>query len=147
MINNSQSRTDYATSSIKIKKPLVLVVESQPEIRFVLRKWLEILGIEMAEAKSGEEAVDVAVCARPDLILIDWSLPNLDGFQTTRLIRSIASFDNVPIVFHSGNSEKAYQIKAFAVGGNDYFLKPLKFETLNGILEKFLKTRGFTLHA
>jgi CheY-like chemotaxis protein len=123
-------------------KPLVLVVEDHDDTRFLLRYLMEIHGYCVIEAEDGEKAVRLAEAAHPDLILMDTSLPRLDGLMATRRIREIAALHDVPIVFLSGHAQPDFRAVALATGGNDYLLKPIKLSELEEVVERHLFHSG-----
>ncbi len=122
----------------QISNSSVLVVEDHEDTRFLLRTLLEARGANVVEAGDGKMAIALAESEHPDLILIDGSLPLLDGFETTRRIRELLSTRNVPIVFLSGHDQPAAQAKAFAAGCTDYLVKPIDFAAWDGVLERYL---------
>ncbi|MBA3767487.1 MAG: response regulator [Acidobacteria bacterium] len=123
--------------------PLVLIVEDNEDTRFMLRTVLEMRGgIIVVEAENGEMATALAESLRPDLILMDGTLPLLDGFAATRRIRGFASGSNVPIVFLSGHAQPASEAQAFAAGCTDYLVKPFALGELNRVLERHLSQRS-----
>jgi len=119
-------------------KPLVLVVEDDEDNRFLIRYLLTSRGFDVAEAENGEEAVDMAERLHPGLILMDGSLPRLDGFSATRRMRELAALRGVPIVFLSGHAEPAAQAKARDAGCDDYLVKPIDIARLDGVLARHL---------
>ena len=125
--------------------PLVLIVEDHEDTRFMLRKMLEMRGgISVVEAENGEVATTLAESLHPDLILMDGTLPLLDGFAATRRIRQLASARDVPIIFISGHAQPAYESQAFAAGCTDYLVKPFALGELSRVLDRHLsqKTLG-----
>ena len=116
----------------------VLVVEDHEDTRFMLKTMLEMRGLSVVEATDGEVAIAVAEREHPDLILMDGSLPSLDGFAATRRIRELASAREVPIVFLSGHAQPAVEARAFAAGCTDYLIKPFAIEKLGSVLERHL---------
>jgi DNA-binding response OmpR family regulator len=90
------------------------------------------------QAGSGEETIDFTVLKRPDLILINTDLPGIGGFEIVRLIRAIKCFDKMPIIFVSGETERAFRKQAFAAGGDGYYFAPLDLDRLDTLLENFL---------
>jgi CheY-like chemotaxis protein len=122
--------------------PLVLIVEDHQDTRFMLRTILEMRGgVSIVEADNGEAAATLVESLRPDLILMDGTLPLLDGFAATRRIRGLASGRDVPIVFLSGHAQPASEARAFDAGCNDYLVKPFAVGELARVLERHL-SRG-----
>ncbi len=108
----------------------------------MLRTVLEMRGsINVVEAENGEMATTLAESLHPDLILMDGTLPLLDGFAATRRIRELASGRDVPIVFLSGHAQPASEAKAFAAGCTDYLVKPFALGELKRVLERHLSQR------
>lgn len=119
--------------------PLVLIVEDDPDSRLMLRYLLEMWDYRVAEANDGDEAVDFVRQTRPDLILMDVRLPNLDGLGATRRIRSLGEMDGMPIIFLSACAENLYRQQALDAGGNDYLVKPIDFQQLESTIERHIK--------
>ena len=122
--------------------PLVMVAEDHDDTRLLLRTILERRGLAVVEAGDGEEAVDVAARERPDLILMDGSLPRLDGISATRRLRGLDSLSGVPIVFLSGHAEPQQQLAAREAGCDDYLVKPLDMARLYRVLERLIPRGG-----
>lgn len=119
-------------------KKVVLVVEDFEDNRFMLRRLLEMAGYEVLEATDGEQALAVAEQKRPALILMDLSLPRLDGLAATRGIRQHPELGNVPIVAVSAHDSADFHAEALAAGCNDYVAKPIDFEQLDALLTRVL---------
>jgi DNA-binding response OmpR family regulator len=119
-------------------KPLVLVVEDHDDTRFMLEYLLGMHGCQVVIAEDGEMAVRVAERTRPDLILMDATLPRLDGLAATRRIRELATLHDVPIVFLSSHAQPAFRAEALSTGGNDYIVKPFAIGQLETVLERHL---------
>src|SRR5947209_3251694 len=99
--HNSASCKEGHEASLDGRGPLVLVADDHEDTRFLLRTLLEMRGLGVVEVESGEEAISVAERERPDLILMDGSLPRMDGFSATRYLRKSTSLSAVPIIFLS----------------------------------------------
>lgn len=124
-------------------RPLVLVSEDHDDTRQLFRTVLRLRGCAVIEAADGEEAVRLAAHERPDLILLDGSMPRLDGFGATRRIRQLGRAGRrVPIVFITGHAEPSFRAVALQAGCDEYLVKPLDLEQLRGVLEKFLGGRA-----
>jgi CheY-like chemotaxis protein len=117
----------------------VLVVEDFDETRFVLKLSLELRGYRVLEALNGQEAVEIARREPLDLILMDLSLPVLDGFAATRRIREEARSRHVPIVAVTAHATAEYRVKALAAGCNEYVTKPIDFDKLGHLLNRLLQ--------
>jgi two-component system, cell cycle response regulator DivK len=116
----------------------VLVVEDFEDNRFMMRRLLEMSGYRVLEAINGEEAVEMAERERPGLILMDLSLPLLDGLAATRRIRQHESLRDVPIVAVSAHDTADFHADALAAGCNDYVTKPIDFDQLEALLGRLL---------
>lgn len=125
-------------SSAAPKIPVVLVAEDHEDTCLMLRTLLEIRGFNTLEARDGKEVVDKAVCERPDLILMDVGLPNLNGFEATRLIRNIKSLAYIQIIFISGYAQESDAAEAYAAGADDFLIKPIDFDKLDSILDQLV---------
>ncbi len=122
--------------------PVVLVVEDFEDNRFMMRRLLEMSGYRVLEAVNGEEAVELAQSERPQLILMDLSLPQLDGLAATRRIRQYAELRDVPIVAVSAHDTADFHADALAAGCNDYVTKPIDFDQLEALLSRLLPKDG-----
>lgn len=99
----------------------ILVVDDEPQIRRVLRMALLNAGYDMVEAKNGEEAIEILMRERPNLILLDVNLPDMTGLELCRRIR--LSFER-PIIMLTVRSSEQDKVDAFNSGANDYVVKP-----------------------
>ena len=119
--------------------PLVLIAEDDDDIRLMMKTLLEMKGYRTAEAANGQEAVETAERARPDLILVDLQLPRLNGFAVTRFVRQHDELRCVPIVVVSGHDPVRHLNLALAAGCNAYIQKPIDFDELDGVLAGLLQ--------
>jgi CheY-like chemotaxis protein len=120
----------------------VLVVEDFEDNRFMMRRLLEMSGYRVVEAENGEEAVKLAAEERPDVILMDLSLPLLDGLAATRAIRQNESSRTLPIIAVSAHDTADFHAEALAAGCNEYVTKPIDFDELETLLIRLLDERG-----
>jgi CheY-like chemotaxis protein len=127
---------------MKREKKLFLVVEDFEDSRFMMRRLLEMAGYSVLEATDGEQAVKIAVEARPVLILMDLSLPKLDGLAATRQIRQKKGLKRVPIVAVSAHDSPQSRTDALAAGCDEYVTKPIDFDHLNALLQRFVSSAG-----
>ena len=115
-------------------RPVVLVVEDFEDNRFMMRRLLEMSGYRVVEAVNGKQAVEAAERERPDIILMDLSLPMLDGLAATRRIRAHDGLGKVPIVAVSAHDSADFHAEALAAGCNEYVTKPIDFDQLIQLL-------------
>jgi len=116
----------------------ILVVEDFEDNRFMMRRLLELGGYRVIEAINGQEAVTMAAQARPDLILMDLSLPQIDGLAATRSIRQLDGLGRIPIVAISAHDTSDFRTEALAAGCNEYLTKPVDFDRLESLLKALL---------
>lgn len=116
----------------------VLVVEDFEDNRFMMRRLLEMSNYRVIEAVNGLEAVKVAENEHPDLILMDLSLPLLDGLAATRRIREKEELRAVPIIAVSAHDTADFRTDALTAGCNDYVTKPIDFDKLEVLLNRLL---------
>lgn len=116
----------------------IMVVEDFEDNRFMMRRLLEMSGYRVVEAINGEQAVEIAQRERPHLILMDLSLPILDGLAATRRIRQYRELQRVPIIAVSAHDTSDFHADALAAGCNDYVTKPIDFEQLEALLYRLL---------
>ena len=132
-----------AMSGTRMKKqpePLkVLLVEDTEDNRFMMRRLLEMTGYRVIEAMNGEEAVKLAQAESPNLILMDLSLPVIDGLAATRLIRKLPNFESTPIIAVSAHDTSDFQSEAILAGCNTYVTKPVDFNELEELIAQLLR--------
>ncbi len=105
-------------------KPTILVIEDEAALVTLLRYNLERDGYRVVEARDGEEALIVAAEENPDLILLDWALPNLSGIEVCRRLRMKAESRNTPIIMLTARGEESDRIRGLDTGADDYVVKP-----------------------
>ena len=120
------------------RQKTVMVVEDFEDNRFMMRRLLEMSGYRVVEAINGEQAVEVARREQPHLILMDLSLPLLDGLAATRRIRQYNELRRVPIIAVSAHDTSDFHADALAAGCNDYVTKPIDFDQLEALLQRLL---------
>jgi len=116
----------------------LLVVEDTEDNRFMMRRLLEMEGYRVVEARNGEEAVKIAEKELPALILMDLSLPVIDGLAATRLIRQLPAFHETPIIAVSAHDTADFEKEALVAGCNGYVTKPIDFVELEKLITKLL---------
>lgn len=108
----------------------VLVVDDEPEIVLVVTKLFKSKGYEVVTAKNGIQAIQVAIKERPDLLILDISLPEGDGHYVAKQMGKIPETSSIPIIFLTAHSlRKDFQL-AYDEGVSRYFTKPFKHDEL-----------------
>jgi two-component system cell cycle response regulator DivK len=114
----------------------IMVVDDYEDLRRTTHMALETFGYRVVEAASGEEAVELAQAEMPDLILMDLSMPRLDGFAAIHRIRRLLGLRDVPVVAFSAHSEDDVREDALAAGCCEYMTKPVKLDILKATVER-----------
>jgi two-component system response regulator len=127
---------------MKREKKLFLLVEDFEDSRFMMRRLLEMAGYAVIEASDGEQAVALAISEQPELILMDLSLPKLDGLAATRQIRQYEAARKTPIVAISAHDSPESRTEALAAGCDEYVTKPIDFDQLGEVLKHFLSAES-----
>lgn len=115
----------------------VLVAEDYADTRAMMRYLLQHFGYEVFEAADGKEAVEKTRETTPDLILMDISMPIMDGLTATQMIRQLEGGGKIPIIAVTAYG-KSYYRQAIEAGCDDLINKPLDFDNLQPILEQYL---------
>lgn len=118
--------------------PKVLLVEDNEMNRDMLSRRLVRRGFEVVFAADGKAGVDLARSEKPDIILMDMSLPVIDGWEATRRVKADAVTRSVPVIGLTAHAMAGDREKAIAAGCDDYDTKPVELERLIGKMEKLL---------
>jgi two-component system, cell cycle response regulator DivK len=124
--------------SIKVDNRTVLVVDDHEDIRELMRISLQAEGCHVVEAANGKEAVELAPQVGPRLILMDLSMPVLDGYEATRQIHQQPQLQDIPIVAVSAYCDPQNRQKALAAGCVECVGKPVDFGLINDLLARYL---------
>ena len=120
------------------KKPRILIAEDFEENRIALKLILKYTGFDVIEAENGQQAIEAVRREEPDLVLMDISLPVIDGLQATREIRSDEKFERLPIIIVSAHDNEEVRREAAQAGGSEYITKPIEIEELKRLIEDCL---------
>ena len=120
-------------------KKRILLVEDNPATIDVVQKELEFLGYEALTAENGEKAIEMAAAELPDLIIMDISLPRMDGLEATAMIRKNPKTESIPILAATARALPGDREKCLQSGCNDYIAKPFTHRELGAVLKKLLK--------
>ena len=116
----------------------VLLVEDFEDTRLFMRLELEDQGFIVFEAENGQVAVETAIRELPDVILMDLTLPLMDGFQATKLIRQNEALKNVPVIAVTAHQEDDFRADAKASGFDAYVTKPIDVNWLKELIAGLL---------
>jgi len=116
----------------------VLLVEDVEDARYYMRLELEHRGYIVIEAEDGAKAVEIALREHPDIILMDLTLPVMDGLAATAMIRDDARMRDVPIIAVTAHQETDFRAGAKASGFNAYVTKPIDIEWLSELMRGLL---------
>ena len=121
-----------------------LVVDDEPNIRELVQVALNFHGFAVTTSATGEDALQLAYAYEPDLIVLDVLLPDIDGFEVCRRLRSAAN--DVPVIFLTARDTTSDTIRGLTLGGDDYVTKPFSVEALvarvRAVLRRTTRTPG-----
>ena len=106
------------------KAPLILVVDDYQDAREMYAEYLQFSGFRVAEARNGNEALEQAFSLKPDLILMDLSLPGMDGWEATRQLKADERTQNIPVVALTGHALAGASDGAKRAGCDSFVTKP-----------------------
>jgi two-component system, cell cycle response regulator DivK len=125
-------------------QPLILLVEDFEDARDMYREYLEFCGLRVLTARDGREGIDMARTCRPDLILMDLSLPGIDGWEATRVLKADPHTRWIPVIALSAHAMPAEGERARLAGCDGFIAKPcLPADLVTQIMERLqLQTAG-----
>jgi len=106
----------------------LLIIDDIPDNVSLLYHFLNKTGFKVLVASSGEEGIEMAAYVHPDLILLDVMMPDIDGFEVCRTLKSAERTKDIPIIFMTALTENSQKVKGFSLGAEDYITKPLQYE-------------------
>ena len=131
---------------MSVDQPKILVVEDEPSQREVLAYNLKAEGFLVISADDGEDALLLVEEEKPDLILLDWMMPNLSGIEVCRRLKSCNETRAIPIVMVSARSEEMDKVRGLEIGADDYLVKPYSvIELIARLRTQLRRTRAATI--
>jgi chemosensory pili system protein ChpA (sensor histidine kinase/response regulator) len=127
-------------------RPLAMVVDDSITVRRVMEKFLERNGLRVMTAKDGIDAIRVMHEAKPDIILLDIEMPNMDGYEFAKHARNDELMSDVPIIMITSRTGDKHRARAIEIGVNDYLGKPYQDSQLLDSIRRLLDEKGITLH-
>jgi two-component system OmpR family response regulator len=124
------------------RPPLVLVVDDEENIRYLVESGLQLAGLDTVSASDGRAALAVVSERRPDLIVLDVMMPELDGFETLRRLREAGN--KTPVIFLTARDSTDDRVKGLTSGGDDYMVKPFAIAELVARVQLRLDQGGST---
>jgi len=122
--------------------PKILIVEDDPDVAEMLDAYFNVLGYEVNTVYLGEEAVSVCRTNRPDLIILDIRLPDIDGYEVASRLRSNRRTDDIPIIFLTEKRARPDRLRGLELGADDYITKPFDFQELRLRARNALRRSG-----
>jgi two-component system chemotaxis response regulator CheY len=111
-----------------------LVVDDSSVIRKVARRIMEAHGVRVSEAADGTQAIELCRQAMPDFVFVDYSMPEMDGFEFVRLMRSTPGGDQPKVIFCTVDNDVAQIARAIRAGADEHMMKPFDKDILEGKL-------------
>jgi len=102
-----------------------LIVDDSTTMRMILKAYLQKMGFTVTEAINGLDAlVKLRAMGKADVVLVDWNMPEMDGLDFVKAVRAEVSYDALPLMMVTTNSEREHVERALAAGANEYIMKP-----------------------
>jgi CheY-like chemotaxis protein len=126
-------------SEEKAQNTTILVVDDLTDNLILISLALQNNGYKVLTAKSGEEAIKVALIAKPDLVLMDIAMPDVDGLTATRRMRKHPELRHLPVIALTAFETQGFRQAAFEAGFDGYLTKPIDFAKLENLINVFLR--------
>jgi len=124
-----------------VSEPLILLVEDHPDNRVLARKLLERAGFRVVEAIDGRQALEQAAACKPDLVLLDMSLPEVDGWTVARTLRQSAEFKHLPIIALTAHAMDGDRERGLEAGCDEFLTKPIEIPRFIPTIRRLLERR------
>ena len=122
----------------KRARPLVLHIDDSPLLIETTKAMLVSIGCDVISSLNGEEGLALARKNHPDLVLVDAMMPGMDGYSTTRAIKSDTATADIPVVMLTGNDQVKSVDLSHSAGADGYIVKPIQVDRLSAKLKPFL---------
>jgi DNA-binding response OmpR family regulator len=127
--------------AVEREQPIVLAADDDEDILELIAFRLEHSGYTVLQARDGQEALDLARTAKPDLAVLDVMMPKMDGFEVTRRLREDDATTRIPIILLTARTQEADVQRGFDAGADDYIRKPFSPQELRARVQAILGRR------
>jgi len=117
----------------------VLIIDDEPDILSLLSLHLKLNNYLVFQASNGKKGIETAQLEKPDIIVLDVMMPEMDGFEVARALKDNPDTSNIPLIFLTARTQTEDKIKGLMVGADDYLIKPFDFEELQLRIKRSLK--------
>lgn len=117
----------------------ILYIEDNQDNRTLIRRILTFEGFQILEAGNAQEGLEILATTKPDLILMDINIPDIDGYELTSKIRSLTGYDEIPIIALTANVMRGDRERSLEAGCNGYIQKPVDIDLLSQQIERFIR--------
>jgi two-component system cell cycle response regulator DivK len=124
-----------------MSEPVILLVEDHPDNRVLARKLLQRAGFRVVEAADGRQALEQAAACRPDLVLLDMSLPEVDGWTVARTLRQSPEFKDLLIVALTAHAMEGDRERVLEAGCDEFLTKPIEVPSFIPTIRRILERR------
>jgi len=122
-------------------RPKILLADDDPEMRMLLRAHLETLDCDLIEASDGEKALETIILERPDLVVLDVMMPELNGWEICKYVKSKPEYADTGVVMLTGIGETVNELTSPLYGADEYIDKPFDIDELDFKIRKVLSKR------
>lgn len=123
------------------EKNKILVVDDEEDILSLVKMRLEANGYEVITAQDGQEGLNIAKSAKPDLIVLDLMLPKMDGYKVCRILKFDSRYKDIPIILFTARSREEDKKTGFVTGADAYITKPFEPQVLLENIKKLLSKK------
>src|SRR5262249_34893104 len=124
----------------------ILIVEDDPDIAALVARYLDKAGFHTTHVATGREALQAIAAGRPDVLVLDVMLPNIDGLEICRILRAHAATATLPIIMLTARAEESERIVGLEIGADDYLAKPFSpgelVARVRALLRRAMRTSG-----
>lgn len=122
-------------------RPTILIADDDPELRGLLRAYLDTLECELVEANDGEKALEAVILERPDLIILDVMMPELNGWEICKYVKSKPEYKDIAVIMLTGIGATVNELTSPLYGADAYIDKPFDIDELDQTVRSLLERR------